>query len=320
MANSWFRLYAEFANDAKVQMLSETDQRRLVMLFCLRCNDQLSSPKDEEVAFLLRIGIDELERSKKIFVDKKFIDDSWNILSWNERQFITGEANPDAVSKSSNYVYFVADTVANSSDSDIYVVKIGISKNPWARLKDLQTGNQSSLELVAKFRADIVSDSEIHEILGQYRTAGEWFKLPSNLASQIIEHEKVRSSDYISVRSLIVASLRSNTTVATITTTDSYSYSDTEHKKQCRANATALLQFLNSKTNRDYRPVDSNLRMIMARLDEYSLEDLKAMTAKKCREWAKDEKMKDYLRPATLYNAIKCAQYIGELVKVETHE
>jgi uncharacterized phage protein (TIGR02220 family) len=90
--------------------------------------------------------------------------------------------------------------------------------------------------------------------------------------------------------------------------------------KDAKAKATHLLEFLNSKTNRSYRPVTANLSLIQARLKEYSFEDLKAMVAKKSREWGRDETMNEYLRPATLFNATKCAQYIGELVKVETHE
>jgi len=33
----------------------------------------------------------------------------------------------------------------------------------------------------------------------------------------------------------------------------------------------------------------------------------------KCREWGADEKMEEYLRPATLFNATKFAQYRGKL-------
>jgi hypothetical protein len=36
--------------------------------------------------------------------------------------------------------------------------------------------------------------------------------------------------------------------------------------------------------------------------------------AKKCREWLHDEHMNEYLRPATLFNRTKFAQYQGELV------
>lgn len=75
-----------------------------------------------------------------------------------------------------------------------------------------------------------------------------------------------------------------------------------------------LLNFLNEKTGRNYQPVKSNVSKISARLKEYSLIQLRQVIVKKCREWATDEKMNQYLRPATLFNAEKCAQYVGELV------
>lgn len=42
MANSWFRLYAEFATDPKVQMMSEAEQRRCVIRMCIRCNGDVT--------------------------------------------------------------------------------------------------------------------------------------------------------------------------------------------------------------------------------------------------------------------------------------
>ncbi len=39
MSNAWFRLYHEFSADPKVQMLSEADQRRYIMLLCMRCRE-----------------------------------------------------------------------------------------------------------------------------------------------------------------------------------------------------------------------------------------------------------------------------------------
>jgi hypothetical protein len=39
LANPWFRLYSEFADDPKVQMLTEAMHSRLVMLMCFRCKD-----------------------------------------------------------------------------------------------------------------------------------------------------------------------------------------------------------------------------------------------------------------------------------------
>lgn len=89
MANTWFRLYSEFSSDPKVQMLSESNQRRLVMLFCLRCDETLETLHETEIAFHLRISEEELESTKALFVQKGFIDDDWCVLNWNDRQFIS---------------------------------------------------------------------------------------------------------------------------------------------------------------------------------------------------------------------------------------
>lgn len=79
--------------------------------------------------------------------------------------------------------------------------------------------------------------------------------------------------------------------------------------------AKRVLDFLNSKTQRRYQPVKANLEMIEARLKDGATEqELMQVVAKKCREWAGDEKMSLYLRPATLFNRTKFAQYQGELL------
>jgi uncharacterized phage protein (TIGR02220 family) len=86
-----------------------------------------------------------------------------------------------------------------------------------------------------------------------------------------------------------------------------------DKNQQRKKDALEVIEFLNEKTGRNYRPVDSNLRMILARLKEYTLVELRQVVAKKTREWGPDEKMEKYLRPATLFNAKNCAQYVGEL-------
>lgn len=96
---------------------------------------------------------------------------------------------------------------------------------------------------------------------------------------------------------------------------------NTKHQNQRNKNtvgqkpdALQVLQFLNEKTGRNYKPVPANLELILARLKEgASPDDLRAVIAKKCREWAGDEKMDEFLRPATLFNRTKFAQYQGEL-------
>lgn len=85
----WFRMYGEFASDPKVQSMSEALQRRLMMLLCLRCSNTLVTLQDDEIAFALRISDEELASSKAIFVRKGFIDEAWEILNWDKRQFVS---------------------------------------------------------------------------------------------------------------------------------------------------------------------------------------------------------------------------------------
>jgi hypothetical protein len=88
MSNPWFRLYSEFANDPKVQMLSEQDQRRLIMLFCIRCNSDVTL-QDKHVTFQLRISSIEWTDTKNVFIEAGFIDKDNNILNWNKRQYVS---------------------------------------------------------------------------------------------------------------------------------------------------------------------------------------------------------------------------------------
>lgn len=97
MANQWFRLYGEFAHDPKVQMLTEVDQRRLIMLFCLRCNGDVTL-QDEQVTFQLRISDDEWSKSKTTFIAKGFINSDNEVLNWDKRQYIS-DSSAERVAK-----------------------------------------------------------------------------------------------------------------------------------------------------------------------------------------------------------------------------
>ncbi len=84
--------------------------------------------------------------------------------------------------------------------------------------------------------------------------------------------------------------------------------------------ATEVINFLNHKTGRRYparNPTGNptaNSEVVMHRLKEgYTLEDCKSVIAKKCREWAHDEKMSRYLTPETLFRRSNFERYIGEL-------
>jgi hypothetical protein len=134
MANAWFRLYAEFATDPKVQMLSESDQRRLVMLFCFRCNNDVTL-QDEEVTFLLRISNDEWQQTKALFIARGFIDESNEILNWDKRQFKSDtsknrvNAYRERKKQESNSDVTLQKRKSNALDTDTEQIQIQSNKN-----------------------------------------------------------------------------------------------------------------------------------------------------------------------------------------------
>lgn len=81
-----------------------------------------------------------------------------------------------------------------------------------------------------------------------------------------------------------------------------------------RLQSVEAISYLNEKTGASFKPVESNLRLVKARLNEGALlEEVKAVIDAKVLEWGSDEKMRSYLRPATLFSATNFAQYIGQL-------
>ena len=55
------------------------------------------------------------------------------------------------------------------------MIKIGRSKNPKKRLKQLQTGNPNRLKLIASFKGKGEEEKYLHEELNRYKLKGEWF-------------------------------------------------------------------------------------------------------------------------------------------------
>ena len=87
MGLPWFRFYTEWADDPKVQLLSEAHQRRLAMLFCFQGQGWLATASDEDLSFKLHISLDELKKTRLAFVQKGFIGESgWSLLNWDKRQ------------------------------------------------------------------------------------------------------------------------------------------------------------------------------------------------------------------------------------------
>ncbi len=75
-----------------------------------------------------------------------------------------------------------------------------------------------------------------------------------------------------------------------------------------------ILTYLNRKTGRNYESVPANIRFIRARIKEgATYHQLRKVIDVKTAEWLSDTEKNKYLRPATLFNQTKYAQYVGEI-------
>ncbi len=88
----WCKLWAEWATDPKVQIMSECMRCRHVMLLCLRATQDTAGLTDEEVATYMRVTPEQIAETKDLFIKKGFIDESWGVIKWNKRQASVSDA------------------------------------------------------------------------------------------------------------------------------------------------------------------------------------------------------------------------------------
>jgi uncharacterized phage protein (TIGR02220 family) len=75
-----------------------------------------------------------------------------------------------------------------------------------------------------------------------------------------------------------------------------------------------VLDYLNQKAGTHYRQVESNYKHIKARLQDFSVEELKQVIDKKCKEWIGTE-FEKYLTPETLFRPSNFEKYLNQNIK-----
>lgn len=175
MSKPWFRLYGEFITDPKVQLLDFGDQRHFIGVLCLKSNGTIDSqvPTDEYrermIAKALGLDVSAAKEAKRRLQEVGLIDELWQPIKWTKRQTSHAKDLPDGedLEGYKAYVYFIGGETGN--------VKIGYSKNPWARLKDIQSTWPEKLRVVATVRTTENSEINVHKMFHDLRVNGEWF-------------------------------------------------------------------------------------------------------------------------------------------------
>ncbi len=84
--------------------------------------------------------------------------------------------------------------------------------------------------------------------------------------------------------------------------------------------AILIVSDLNKLTGRNYRAAGETLKLIRGRMAEgYGVEDFKGVHKAMCSRWMEDVKMRDYLRPSTLYRGSHFGEYLA-LVPVKSEQ
>jgi hypothetical protein len=212
----WWRAYDEAATDPKLGLLSDELHRAWFNLMCIASANNGEFPPIKQIAYTLRV---KPERAAAILaelhsaglLDKT--DDGFAPHNWKKRQYKADDKAKDS------YVYVIGKEWGAP-------VKIGFSKNPWARAVDIQTANHEKLTVLAAMRCKSHSEVELHTVLKAYRRAGEWFKLPRNIEKTILTASD-RKTNYEDFVVELRALLRSATTE-----TETDTEADTESEKK----------------------------------------------------------------------------------------
>ena len=146
--------------------------------------------------------------------------------------------------------------------------------------------------------------TELKYVYGTKQVSKRLIYINDTPISQIAKGYKSNDYDPINQNTKEELSTTSNNNTRDIYTTSSNS-TRTPYKE--------IIDYLNEKTGRKYKhKAKVNQRVIKARMNEgYTLEDFKTVIDKKYDGWNNDKKMKEFLRPETLFST-KFDRYLNE--------
>lgn len=207
----WFRHYAGMMRDDKLvraALRSKQTVERVVWVWgvilesAAEIDDEGRYELDHaEVAYFLRSDDADIAAIESALGDLGRVHEG-RVAKWSTRQY-QNDRTGGTTRGSEKYIYFIGTQWGHP-------VKIGVSKNPWARLTEFQTGHPDKLKVLASFRTDAVSEVDIHHLLVAYRVQREWFSLPTKVMEYVRDIPKKANYDELvdGLRSL----LRSTTT------------------------------------------------------------------------------------------------------------
>jgi len=240
MSNPWFRVYSELIDHESIRLLSFEDRWHYVALLCCKNSGLLDKDQDQSMMMrklAVKLGLAKAELDSALLrlseVGLITMPDCQPI-SWEKRQYLPNKGLPGSEDSADKrcYVYFIGEQSTGR-------VKIGFSRNPWARLTNLQTANSSKLEILCHLRTSGVSESEIHRLLSEHSVGGEWFSNTGLVSDCIASIKAGKVADASELEKLLssgaIRSVAKAVAATVAATTDTDTDTDTEQKKKDKA-------------------------------------------------------------------------------------
>lgn len=203
MANAWLRLWHDIPNDPKWRTISRISGQPISLVLAIYIHILVSaSESSERGCFSIEVediasSLNESDEAVNEIISamQGRVIEGTMVLGWDRRQSPGGDFSTLQKAMGKNYIYFVSATVATGSSvatTDSTVVKVAISSNPWARLKDLKKDKSSNFELLTKLKTSVSSSDEIMVFFSKTLTKKGWITQNKAINSLI---EKIKSNE-----------------------------------------------------------------------------------------------------------------------------
>jgi uncharacterized phage protein (TIGR02220 family) len=291
----WFRLHTEFASDPVVQRLSFEDQRHYVVLLCAKklgvLDKRLSSHAlGAQLRALLRVDARGMKGIKRRLMRAALIGDDWQPRAWTRRQYL--EKPADNLDN---------ETQDNPSEIPVIPNPVTMTDLSWTGHGAFVYQNLTPKALIAQ--GFTKSGVPIGDVLGAFVDSSCTNSISAPL--QVTENEGENLA-----RSLLP---------------------DTESEQSKKINGEVVrtvirgediirvLKHLNDVSGSGFRwknpkgQPTAHAKAVHALLKTgYTVEQCLLVINHKAAQWSEDDKMREYLRPSTLFRRAKFEQYLDQ--------
>lgn len=215
----WVKLKHGFLRDEKIHFILKRYGHDAIVFWVgliSECSSQGILEIDEDIfTEILLIDPQRYQEIRSIFMRYNLVtlcdDKKLKVTNWEKYQYCQSYERVKRFRESGKqpiprefkaYIYFIG-----ADDYDY--IKIGYSKNPWSRVKELQTSTTNQLRILATVVTTDMSEIDVANLFRSNRSKGEWYTKTDEISRTI---NYINSSSVVTANDVVnyVRQLRSN--------------------------------------------------------------------------------------------------------------